>query len=98
MTTGTLALIILVAILAQVGVAAAIGIHRRGGQSRNLAADAPAPTVPTNSPSFSELRIGRGSGISVQRRDFEDQSRTICSFYLVPCDGKPLPPFQAGRF
>ena len=98
MTTGTLALIILVAILAQVGVAAAIGIHRRGGQSRNLAADEPAPDMPTNGTSFSGAGWTGFREFSVQRRDFEDQSRSICSFYLVPCDGKPLPPFRPGQF
>ena len=98
MTTGTLALIILVAILAQVGVAAAIGIHRRGGRSRNLAADEPAPDMPTNGPSFSGAGWTGFREFSVQRRDFEDQSRSICSFYLVPCDGKPLPPFRPGQF
>jgi len=107
MTAGTLAMIIVVAILAQVSVAAMIGIYRRrrqsqdldvhGGESRILAAD-PVRNMPTN------VRSSRGEAwrgfreISVQRREFEDESRSICSFYLVPCDGKPLPSFRPGQF
>ena len=34
----------------------------------------------------------------VQRREFEDGNRSICSFYLVPVDGKPLPVFRPGQF
>lgn len=34
----------------------------------------------------------------VQRKEFEDRSRSICSFYLVPVDGQPLPPFSPGQF
>ena len=107
MTTGTLALIILVAILAQVGVAAMIGIFRRsrqsrdldghGGESRTLAA-APASEMPANGPSSAGEAWTGFREFSVQRREFEDESRSICSFYLVPCDGKPLPAFRPGQF
>lgn len=34
----------------------------------------------------------------VQRKIFEDLSRSICSLYLVPTDGKALPPFKPGQF
>lgn len=34
----------------------------------------------------------------VQRKEFEDRSRSICSFYLVPIDGQPLPAFKPGQF
>lgn len=34
----------------------------------------------------------------VQRKEFEDRSRSICSFYLVPVDGQALPPFKPGQF
>jgi len=107
MTTGTLALIILVAILAQVGVAATIGIYRRrrqsrdlegqGGKSRVPAAD-PAPDMPGNGPSAPGEGWTGFREFSVQRRQFEDEGRSICSFYLVPCDGKPLPSFRPGQF
>ena len=107
MTTGTLALIILVVTLAQVSVAAMIGIYRRrrqsrdldghGGKSRILAAD-PVPNMPTNGPSSRGEAWSGFREFSVQRREFEDEGRSICSFYLVPCDGKPLPAFRPGQF
>jgi len=107
MTTGTLALIILVAILAQVSVAAMIGIYRRrrqsrdldghGGESRTLAA-APASKMPANGPSSPGEAWTGFREFSVQRREFEDQAQSICSFYLVPCDGEPLPAFRPGQF
>lgn len=34
----------------------------------------------------------------VARRVFEDGSRSICSFHLVPTDGQPLPEFLPGQF
>lgn len=34
----------------------------------------------------------------VERKVQEDASAQICSFYLVPEDGKPLPPFLPGQF
>ena len=34
----------------------------------------------------------------VQRREIEDGNCSICSFYLVPVDGKPLPAFRPGQF
>jgi len=34
----------------------------------------------------------------VERRVLEDATEQVCSFYLVPQDGKPLPPFLPGQF
>ncbi len=34
----------------------------------------------------------------VQRKVFEDENRSICSFYLVPHDQRPLPDFRPGQF
>ncbi len=34
----------------------------------------------------------------VDRKVMEDASSSICSFFLVPEDGKPLPPFLPGQF
>lgn len=34
----------------------------------------------------------------VVRREFEDENRSVCSFYLQPLDGGPLPAFQPGQF
>ncbi len=107
MTTGTLALIILVAILAQVAVVALIGFYRRRGQYRGLdgrGSRSHAPSAAT-AENLSRTRPSSPGGswagfreFSVQRREFEDEGRSICSFYLVPCDGEPLPSFRPGQF
>ena len=34
----------------------------------------------------------------VQRREYEDKNQNICSYYLVPVDGQPLPGFIPGQF
>ncbi|HJV73101.1 MAG TPA: 2Fe-2S iron-sulfur cluster-binding protein [Noviherbaspirillum sp.] len=34
----------------------------------------------------------------VQRKEFEDRAQSICSFYLTPVDGQPLPSFKPGQF
>lgn len=34
----------------------------------------------------------------LQRKVLEDHAQSICSFYLVPHDGRPLLPFRAGQF
>ena len=34
----------------------------------------------------------------VKRKEYENESKSICSFYLWPHDDKPLPPFQPGQF
>ena len=34
----------------------------------------------------------------VERKVVEDEMRSVCSFYLVPEDGQPLPPFLPGQF
>ncbi len=34
----------------------------------------------------------------VARKVFEDESREVCSFHLVPVDGQPLPGFRPGQF
>ena len=54
-------------------------------------AAAPAPEAAT--PGWSGYRAFR-----VERRVVEDRSESICSFYLVPEDGQPLPGFKPGQF
>ena len=34
----------------------------------------------------------------IERKVWEDTQRQVCSFYLVPKDGEPLPPFLPGQF
>ncbi|MFT7461464.1 MAG: ferredoxin-NADP reductase [Planctomycetota bacterium] len=107
MTTGILALIILSAILVQVAVVVLIGLYRRRRQYRNLdergseaqsliESHAPAPSA--TKPVTNDLSWEGFREFMVQRREFEDSNRSICSFYLVPVDGKPLPVFRPGQF
>jgi ferredoxin-NADP reductase len=107
MTTGLLTLIIFAAILAQVVVALVIGLYRRRQQYRELGKHQeslgrvaePASTgvfVAESAPSAFAWEGFRE--FTVQRREFEDGNREICSFYLVPIDAKPLPAFRPGQF
>ena len=107
MTTGILALIILSAIFVQVGIVMLIGLYRRRGQCRNLdersskvqtliESHAPATSVAT--PVTDNLTWEGFREFMVQRREFEDRNYSVCSFYLVPVDGNPLPAFRPGQF
>jgi len=106
MTTGTLALLILFAILAQVAAIMLVGYYHRKQQYRGLTEQTvqskttatpllrpAAATLATSSPAWDGFRE-----FIVQRRVMEDGYRSICSFYLVPTDGKPLPFFRPGQF
>jgi hypothetical protein len=107
MTTEILALIILFAILVQVAVVVLIGFYRRRRQYRNLderrseAQTLIEPHAPASSaakPVTNDLSWEGFREFIVQRREFEDSNRSICSFYLVPVDGKPLPAFSPGQY
>jgi len=107
MTTGILALIILSVILVQVAAVVLVGLYRRGRQYRNLderrseAQGLFEPHVPVPSaaqPVTDDLSWEGFREFLVQRRVFEDSNRSICSFYLVPVDGKQLPAFRPGQF
>ncbi len=107
MTTGILALIILSAILVQVAVVVLIGLFRRRRQYQNLddrEAEAPilyessAPAASAAQPVTKDLSWEGYREFLVQHREFEDGNRSICSFYLVPVDGKLLPAFRPGQF
>jgi ferredoxin-NADP reductase len=107
MTTGTLALIILATILAQVAVVVLIGLYRRRRQYRSLeeriseTETISTPLTPTPSavePVTSDHAWDGFKEFIVQRRVMEDGNNSICSFYLVPVDDKPLPSFRPGQF
>jgi ferredoxin-NADP reductase len=109
MSTGTLALIIFAAILAQVAVFALVGLYRRNKEYRELelhlseGSQVPGPTVAAQEPSVSDTLGGAPAwegyrDFIVERRVMEDGAQTACSFYLVPADGQPLPGFKPGQF
>ena len=104
MTTTTLALIILGVILAQVVIMMLVILHRRKHEyqkldiSKDTSATVSTP-ISSSAESFSSDSSWEGyREFSVQRREFEDQNQSICSFYLIPLDGKPLPAFNPGQF
>jgi uncharacterized protein len=79
------------AFVLQIGLATAIACWRR----RRAAASPPA------APQFASPVRGAWDGwreLRVVRREYEDRAHTLCSFYLEPVDGHPLPPFVPGQF
>lgn len=108
MTTGTLALIIFSAILAQVAIVMLLGLYRRRRQYQNIdkgiqnnVEDTSITKSPTHSPAetvTSDLVWEGFKEFIVKRRKTEDDNNAICSFYLVPSDGKTLPSFRPGQF
>ena len=107
MTTGTLALIIFAAILAQVAVVAAIGLRRRRRQFGETAVQPSEPRIailtqsakaPIGGEPAQPLAWNGFKDFIVQRRVLEDGNQSVCSFYLVPADGKPLPTFNPGQY
>jgi len=104
MTTGTLALIIAALLITQAAALLVTGYYRRWRQHK--AQPTQGNTHPAGEPppdtGLQCTEDGRSwSGFrefEVQRKVYEDRERQICSFYLAPVDGRPLPPFQPGQF
>lgn len=89
MTTARLALWIALGIALQLGVFLALRFRRDWRSWRQLratpeATDRPAPA------GFRPFRV--------LRRVIEDEAGQVCSFYLAPEDGQPLPPYKPGQF
>lgn len=108
MTVGMLASIIVALILLQLAIVALVGIFRRKRQYLAMETD---PTKPQALSTSREPAVYSTDGQSaqvaawtgfrafrVQRRVSEDRNGSICSFYLVPVDGQPLPGFKPGQF
>ncbi|MCU7905095.1 MAG: 2Fe-2S iron-sulfur cluster binding domain-containing protein [Candidatus Thiodiazotropha sp. (ex Epidulcina cf. delphinae)] len=108
MTSETLALVIFTAILMQLVILLLVGLYRRRLQYRGLnepTAEADGMSVPPHAgalpatepiisaPAWTEFRE-----FFVQRREMEDENGDICSFYLAPVDGMPLPAYKPGQF
>jgi ferredoxin-NADP reductase len=113
MSTGTLALVILIAITLQVAVYMLIGFYRRKQELHQLQsavkdnsqANSTQKTAPPEHTNAASSEKGEGiqawqgfKDFTVQLRVFEDPAESICSFYLVPVDGQPLPTFKPGQF
>lgn len=93
MTALTLLGYISAALLLQLAVAVVITIRNYRRDAVHSALPSPGDNVVTRTSAWQGLREFR-----VARREFEDGAQTVCSFYLEPLDGLPLPDFQAGQF
>lgn len=91
MTASLLAACIAAGLLLEVSVFAGVWLRRRA--ARPGAADWPAQRTRNASLAWIGWREFR-----VAAREYEDPAHLSCSFYLVPVDGQPLPPFKPGQF
>jgi ferredoxin-NADP reductase len=101
MTTATLALLIALAILAQLAVPLVVWHKRRQTQyaesvvtpAMSKTAIIDRPDNPTDIPAWKGFKPFR-----VVRRNHENSARDICSFYLAPIEVMTLPDFKPGQF
>jgi len=108
MTTGTLATIILGIVFMQVALALSVAVYRRRGragvqgaaavqapEAGGLTGPVPGPVASVTPPAgawegYREFRV--------ERRVYENEDRSICSFHLVPEDAGALPFFKPGQY
>lgn len=103
MTLQELLLLILLGIFVQLAVYAGVAIYRyslayqalkeQGGLAGAERAAVPQPELAEPAPAWSGEREFR-----VARRSHESADQAVCSFYLEPVDGRPLPAFLPGQF
>ena len=104
MTSLSLSLWIAAGIILQLAVGLGIGFwrHWRNYQSMRGNEDEAqppathedsAPDGGTNAPAWQGSRT-----FLVKRKELEDAQQSVCSFYLAPADGIPLPAFLPGQF
>ena len=100
MGTGTLAFIIFIFVLVQVALLMGIGIFRRKRKYRDLESltSESQVTGTANEIATTESAWDGFREFLVKRRVIEDDIQSVCSFYLVPADGQPLPAFKPGQF
>lgn len=104
MTTGSLALIIAALLIAQALALLLSGYFRQWRQRKHYSQTndtlaATARAVPTVTSSGKDATGWSGfREFEVKHRVLEDTDSRICSFYLAPVDGEPLPPFKPGQF
>lgn len=103
MTALTLFLLIILAIAAQLGIFLAVSFWRHwrdyralrsscAGEAHQLVEPLFASGV-SGAPAWQGLRPFR-----VVRKEVEDRAGSVCSFYLEPLDGLPLPPYEPGQY
>lgn len=99
MTLSSLTWLIVLAIAVQVAVWIAMVLSRRWREYASLS------NRPTESDGPTPVVVGSGAAdwdgfrpFRVDRKVYEDEARSTCSFYLVPVDGAPLPAFEPGQY
>jgi uncharacterized protein len=101
MSTGSLALTIFAVVLAQVASLVLVGLYRQRAKYRHAGPREEEPPTAPRTPERPPAAGHAGDGYKdflVQRCVEEDDNRTVCSFYLVPADGSPLPPYPPGQY
>jgi hypothetical protein len=109
MTTLQLLLYIMLGIFVQVTIAALLAVYRhlrsyRHMQKRMAGFDNTVPAEPRlkdllPTPGQAKTQPWKGErAFTVVRRAIESPDQNICSFYLQPTDGGPLPSYKPGQF
>jgi ferredoxin-NADP reductase len=106
MTSLSLLLWIVLGIALQVALWLGIGFWRHWLEYQALRGGAPAqaeaaPAVAAPAEAREPANVAAWTGFRpfrVERKTVEDAAQSICSFYLVPTDGQPLPSFLPGQF
>jgi ferredoxin-NADP reductase len=104
MTSLTLLLWITGVLVLQLVIYLGIGFWRNSLAYRDLrkrAAELELPLEPEVAASMANAAIAAWQGyrtFKVDRKVVEDAAQSVCSLYLVPEDGQPLPPFLPGQF
>jgi ferredoxin-NADP reductase len=104
MTSLTLLLWVAGGVLLQIAIYLCIGFwrHWRSYQAlRNVAQQFDIAVNPDAAPEVVQAAAAAWAGyrtFQIERKTLEDASGQVCSFYLLPQDGKPLPPYLPGQF
>jgi hypothetical protein len=104
MTSLSLLLWIVSGIVLQLAIFLGIGFWRHWldyHALRSRAAELDLPAMQNVSSGAEEIAVAAWPGFRtfrVDRKVIEDTAQSICSFYLMPEDGQPLPPFKPGQF
>jgi ferredoxin-NADP reductase len=100
MTSLTLALWIVLGIVLQLAIYLGIGFWRHWQGYQALSSRATDLPVTRDTPPAAEIATAWTGfrTFRVERKVVEDVAQSVCSFYLVPEDRLPLPPFLPGQF